>query len=396
MPTMDLHDALQDLAELLGRRLVITDERLRVVAYSIHETDLDRARLSIVLTHSDSWAVPPASATAEPREIPGIGRVLITPLRDHRHRVGFLLLVLEPGEAALPAGDAATVAAHTAELGLMLSLRTLYAERDRHRVRSLLEDLIGTEPTARRSAAAALVDEGLLGAARQYSAVALGPDPRHPAYDPGEADSLARLAVEAIIDFVGRTSTASVAGAGIGDGRGVLVFPRPVVVERLARILDRPEYAQIRAGLGPLVGELGGIASSVERAQDAWRVGCATRSAARVLAWSELGLDRLLIRLPLADLTLEDLPAPVRDLLSAGLGDEAIATLEAYLAHGGDAAATARALHIHRSTLYYRLDRIRAVGDLDLADGVVRRELHTGLRVAELAGLRQTVGTEPE
>ena len=33
------------------------------------------------------------------------------------------------------------------------------------------------------------------------------------------------------------------------------------------------------------------------------------------------------------------------------------------------------------------LDRLRTVGDLDLADGLVRRELHTGLRIAELAGL---------
>lgn len=391
MATTDLHDALQDLSELVGRRLVLTDERLRVVAYSIHETEVDRARLSVILTHSDTWEAPRAGSHPVLQEVAGIGRVLFTPLRDHRHRVGFLLLTLEPAEHELPASASAVLDEHAGELGLMLSLRSLYAERDRNRTRILLTDLISSDPAASASAAGTLIDEGLLGAARHYSAVALGPDPAHPAYDPALADTIARLAVEAIIEFVGRTSTASVAGTGIGDGFGMLVFPRPVVAERLERILDRSEYAAVRAGLGPLVGSLAEVGRSFARARDAWRVGCATGTPGRVLAWAELGLDRLLVRLPLDELTLEDLPLSVRRLLEAGLGDDMLATLEAYLALGGDAAATARALHIHRSTLYYRLDRIRVVGDLDLTDGVLRRELHTGLRIAELAGLRHSV-----
>lgn len=384
-PIADLHDALQDLSELIDRRLVVTDERLRVVAYSIHEADLDRARLSVVLAHSDSWQVPPGGAGPITQDIPGIGPVVFTPLRDHRHRVGFLLLALEPEEAALPRLVAGHVAEHAGELGLLLSLRTLYAERDRNRVRALLEDVLASDPERRRAAASALVDEGLLGGSRQYSAVAVGPDPRDPGFDPAQADATARIAVEAIIDFVGRTSTASVAGAALGDGLGILVFPRPVVAERLVRILG--EYAGVRAGLGPLVPDLMAVGESFARARDAWRVGCATAAPEPVLTWTDLGLDRLLIRLPLADLTLADLPDPVHRLLTAGLGPDVLDTLSAYLAHGGDAAATARALHIHRSTLYYRLDRIRAVAAVDLADGLVRRELHTGLRIAELAAL---------
>lgn len=325
------------------------------------------------------------------RSVAGIGHIVFIPLRDHRHRVGFLLVALESSESALPPNTLAGLVEHSGELGLMLSLRSLYAERDRNRTRALLGDLVGTDAVARAEAAGELVAEGFLGAARQYSAVALGPDPAHPAYDPSLADTTAQLAVEAILEFVGRTSTASVAGTGIGNGFGMLVFPRPVVADRLARILDRDEYATVRAGLGPVVGSLADVGGSFTRARDAWRVGCATAVADRVLVWSDLGLDRLLVRLPLAELTLEDLPPSVRDLLRAGLGEDMLGTLEAYLAHGGDAAATARALHIHRSTLYYRLDRIRAVGDLDLGDGNLRRELHTGLRIAELAGLRQSV-----
>lgn len=386
-PIADLHDSLQDLSELINRRLVITDERLRVVAYSIHESDTDRARLSMVLAHSDSWPIPPAGSGTEVQQITGLGRVAFLPLRDHRHRVGFLLLALESAESNLPTALADGLTGHTGELGLLLSLRTLYAERDRTRVRALLEDLLAGDLGTRTSAARALIDESLLGAARQYSAVALGPDPADPARDPAQVDTTARIAVEATIDFVGRTSTASVAGAVISEGLGVLVFPRPVVAERLERILDHPDLISVRAGLGPVVTDLIDIVHSFERARDAWRVGSLTRATKTVLAWDAIGLDRLLVRLPLSDLTVADLPVPVRDLLAADLGTDILATLEAYLAHGGDAAATARALHIHRSTLYYRLDRVRGVGDLDLADGILRRDLQTGLRIAQLAGL---------
>jgi DNA-binding PucR family transcriptional regulator len=36
-------------------------------------------------------------------------------------------------------------------------------------------------------------------------------------------------------------------------------------------------------------------------------------------------------------------------------------------------------MHIHRTTLYYRLDRIREITGLDIDDGDVRLHLHLGL-----------------
>ena len=43
-----------------------------------------------------------------------------------------------------------------------------------------------------------------------------------------------------------------------------------------------------------------------------------------------------------------------------------------------------RALHIHRTTLHYRLDRIRAITGCDLDDGETRLLLHLGLGMARL------------
>jgi DNA-binding PucR family transcriptional regulator len=54
-----------------------------------------------------------------------------------------------------------------------------------------------------------------------------------------------------------------------------------------------------------------------------------------------------------------------------------------------DGAKTARTLHIHRSTLYYRLDRIHSLTGTGTGtgSGAARNDLHAALRVARLAGL---------
>ena len=61
------------------------------------------------------------------------------------------------------------------------------------------------------------------------------------------------------------------------------------------------------------------------------------------------------------------------------------ATLETYLDSACDARATAAALHLHRTSLYYRLSRIEALTGVDLATGSGRLELHLALGLARLA-----------
>jgi hypothetical protein len=62
-------------------------------------------------------------------------------------------------------------------------------------------------------------------------------------------------------------------------------------------------------------------------------------------------------------------------------------TLDVYLAHGADARKTAAALYIHRSTLYYRLEKISEAIDGDLSDGETRFELLLSIRLARIARL---------
>lgn len=374
-----LDDALQDLSEAVGRRLAVLDWTMTVVGYSIHEAEEDRRRLSLLLAHSGGWNPPGPSGDGHVHaDLPPLGRCLLIPLTDHRRLVGYLMTVLE--EAPLGERELPILLQGSSGLGVLLSLRLLYEEHDRSRARELLIRATGPDPVARRAAAEALVAERHVGAASHYTAVAIGGDPR-----PGRSSGRAALAVQMTLDFVARSSTASVVGTTIDDGTGVLIFPRPVVKERLARILADPKLGQVRAGIGPLVGRLEDVHHSLTRARRALRVTwLAPADHGLAITWDDAGLDGVLALLPLEQMTTEDLPLSARKLQAAGLSHEIVSTLQAYLDCGGDAQHTALTLNIHRSTLYYRLGRVRSVLDTDLSDGRLRAELQLGLRVQSM------------
>lgn len=380
---VDLHDAVQDLSEAVSRRLILFDADWRVIAYSIHESAADRFRLSYVLAHSDAWPTPTFTDGVFQTTIDGLGSVVLLSLSDPRQVVGAIMFVLEANEDAISADQLAAIRERAGPLGPLVSLRSLYAGQDRLLARQYLGDLVGTDPPRRRAAAEGLTANGLIGVAKRYCAVAVGSRPR-------EGDEGASwAAVDATLSFVSRRSTASVLGAMLEDGSGILVFPRPVVADRLTRILQQPDLSgSSHAGIGPVVGRLEEIWISFEKAQRALRVSLSDlKSQNLVVEWETLGLDGLLALLPLDQLRPSDLPSPLRLLLEARNADVLVRTLDAYLTAGGDAQATAQTLMIHRSTLYYRLDKIRELICSDLHDGRTRRELHTGIRIAQLAGL---------
>jgi hypothetical protein len=378
-----LDDALQDLSEAVGRRLAVLDWTMAVVGYSIHEAEDDRRRLSLLLAHSGRWDPPgPPGEGYVQADLPPLGRCLLIPLTDHRRLVGYLLTVLE--DAPLGEGELPVLLQDSSGLGVLLSLRLLYEEHDRSRARELLIRATGSDPVARRAAAEALVAERHVGAASHYTAVAIDGDPR-----PGRSSGRAALAVQTTLDFVARSSTASVVGTTVDDGTGVLIFPRPVVADRLVRILADPKLGGVRAGIGPVVNRLEQVHHSLTLARRALRVTwLAPADHGLAITWDDVGLDGVLALLPLEQMTVDDLPRSARKLLSAGLSTEILSTLEAYLDCGGDAQHTANTLNIHRSTLYYRLGRVRSALDTDLGDGRLRAELQIGLR---LQGMRKAL-----
>ncbi|QKI82349.1 helix-turn-helix domain-containing protein [Kroppenstedtia eburnea] len=64
-----------------------------------------------------------------------------------------------------------------------------------------------------------------------------------------------------------------------------------------------------------------------------------------------------------------------------------VQTLEVYLAHSGRSSETARSLGIHRNTVNFRMTRIKALLNLDLADGETVFRLQLALHMSHLLGL---------
>jgi GAF domain-containing protein len=65
---------------------------------------------------------------------------------------------------------------------------------------------------------------------------------------------------------------------------------------------------------------------------------------------------------------------------------ELLATLQAWLEHGGHLAKSASALHVHINTLYQRLDRVDQVLGTQWRDPDRRLDLHLAVRLREIAG----------
>jgi DNA-binding PucR family transcriptional regulator len=111
----------------------------------------------------------------------------------------------------------------------------------------------------------------------------------------------------------------------------------------------------------------------------------------KIAVWTELGSWRTVAIL--AD-SYSSNPKDLAELVHPGIidmvesgRDDLIHTLDAYLTHGCDVRKTAEALHLHRSTLYYRLEKITEAIGGDLKDGEARFELMLGIRLANMARL---------
>lgn len=96
--------------------------------------------------------------------------------------------------------------------------------------------------------------------------------------------------------------------------------------------------------------------------------------------WDLLGAWHLIVAAP-DDLMVADIHAGAEALASERRSD-LVVTARTLLDHGGDVATTATQLHIHRTTLYYRIERIEALTGVNLKSGADRDDLHMALRLA--------------
>lgn len=139
-------------------------------------------------------------------------------------------------------------------------------------------------------------------------------------------------------------------------------------------------------GIGRIVKSLPGIPQSFREAQQALEIGRRLFGEGKLHSFARLGIYRLLFYLDGQD-ELEDF---YQETLGPLLAHDArndgtlVETLEGFFRCNANLSETARAMHLHRNSLLYRLDRIEAILGRSLEDPELRLSLQISLKIHHL------------
>lgn len=257
--------------------------------------------------------------------------------------------------------------------------------------RDLLHDLLsGTDDEGAYARAEALGYD--LGQPHRVVLIAPG-DVRRPAPEDGArsapAESMAASAgapQDRFLHAVRRALRGLRCTALLGTDSGAVVILTSCAVdweELRQAVLREQGGGRARLGVGELYSRPSELPRSWREAQLALRLRGGVGQVDQATVYADLGVFRMFASLPdLED--VEDFAGRwLRPLLDydATKGTELVQTLTTYLDHGGRYETTAQALSIHRSTLKYRLQRIRELSGYDLNDP----ETHFNLQLATRA-----------
>ena len=171
--------------------------------------------------------------------------------------------------------------------------------------------------------------------------------------------------------------------------------PRDVVASalvhgRLLTLLGPPREVRVPGVVGHSAPfrladtDLAGVARRAAQACVAADCAAVDPALGSAVGWDGLGVYRRLILTTDPATWPDPLPVPDDDRSAPMLRH----TLETYLDLAGDAARAIATLGIHRTTFYYRLDRLTTRYGIRLDDGLVRTELHLALKTRRLAEAR--------
>jgi DNA-binding PucR family transcriptional regulator len=167
------------------------------------------------------------------------------------------------------------------------------------------------------------------------------------------------------------------------SGDVAIVAPGKADWDRLRRtIVSELGGGQCHIGVGGFCARPSELPRSLREAQLALRLQKTLLPGSGACEYPKLGVFRMLAAIP----DLSDVDGFIREWLGSLLdyderkGAELVHTLTQYLEHGGNYDATAAELSVHRSTLKYRLQRIRELTGLELNDPNVHFNLQLATR----------------
>ena len=384
--TTDLVPIVEFLADSIGAGVAVVDRGLEVVAFarvaepaSIISQLRDSAgnsKLRTVLTAADrhrrALAVPGAKHGEEP--------VVVAPVSVGEDVAGYMLTLNSP-DLGLTEDMRLLATEHAAMVcGIVLG-RDLVVTAAAGRARQqLIEGLLLSRDREDREVERWARHLGL-DRTREYYVMTIAIPPAGPAGSPVEL-LLARHAPDAIVATRADEVVAIVPARG--NGRSPAEQGRA-----LAQACAASDGRALRAGIGNPCATAAEISRSYTEARRALAAGQRMGPASPVTVFADLGIHRLLLRVP----EVGDLRSFADEVLGALAGEEQatgidyLATLAVYFRENGSPRRAAQRLQVHPNTVSYRIRRIEELTGLSL--DVHRDRLMAEVAVEILDGLEQ-------
>ncbi len=135
--------------------------------------------------------------------------------------------------------------------------------------------------------------------------------------------------------------------------------------EVIVDMLNTEAMSKVHVAFGTIVKELKEVSRSYKEAKMALDVGKIFYSDKHVIAYSNLGIGRLIYQLPmpLCKMFIKEI---FSDKSPNEFDEETLTTINKFFENSLNVSETSRQLYIHRNTLVYRLDKLQKSTGLDL------------------------------
>jgi hypothetical protein len=364
----DLQEIVDDLEAEIRRPISVEDRRWRLLAHSAQPDEADAVRRSSILTRETSpdviaWLDGLGLQRArELVDVPrnddlGMTRRGCLPIRHGDVLLGFLWVIV--GDTPLTDAEREGLRRGGEEVAANLWARHRAADERLRRTREQLAALLDGQPHA----ATDLANTLRWPATGSYAVVVCAGD-------------------EAVAEKL-RRSRAAHDVAYLESDRLTILVRDAVHLKEALNVSN--------GGISSPFSRLEDTPTARDQAEIAALVARADPARGPVAAYEELGSWAQIAAL----WTGAGRPGPppeITALTAHRRGDQLIEALEGLLEHGGDVADAAKALNMHRATLYRRLERVEEITGLDLQKGDDRLLAHLGLRVLRLSATTVAAG----
>ena len=139
------------------------------------------------------------------------------------------------------------------------------------------------------------------------------------------------------------------------------------IADVIVGMMNAEAMLNVKVAIGTVVQELKDVSKSYKEAKMALDVGKIFYAERNVVAYSTLGIGRLIYQLPvnLCRIFIDEI---FGDNVPYDLDDETLTTINKFFENNLNVSETARKLFVHRNTLVYRLEKIKKLTGLDLRE----------------------------